>query len=64
MQKGQVVTVTDAWGNKLKRKVVSVSDRKVYVCKSEELANATQARREPKAVGFPVEHVELAEKSP
>jgi phosphoribosyl-dephospho-CoA transferase len=64
MKQGQLVTVVDARGNKLTRKVVSVSDRKIYVCKSEEFASAMQERREPNAIGLPVDDVELIKKSP
>jgi len=62
MQKGQLVTVIDAWGSELRRKVVSVSGQKIYVCKSEEFASAMQERREPTAIGFPMDDVKLVEK--
>lgn len=57
MKPGQSVTVIDAWGNKLKRKVVSVSERKIYVCKPEELKNSLYEHRVPNAIGFSFEHI-------
>jgi hypothetical protein len=57
MQKGQLVTVHDAWGNKLKRTIVAISNGKVYVCTREEFTSAMRESRDPKAVGFPVEDI-------
>jgi len=62
MFRGQLVTVIYAWGIKPTRKIVSVSNRKIYVCKSEEFARAMQERCEPIATGFPVDDVELVKK--
>ena len=63
MKQGQRVTVKDAWGNKLTRAVVSLSERKINVCKPEELKNALLERRSPVSIGFPLEDVTLSGKS-
>ncbi len=61
MLRGQLVTVIDAWGKRLVRKVVNISERKVWVCKPEEFEKALHERREPNSIGFPVEDVGVAE---
>ena len=63
MLRGQSVTVIDAWGKRLKRKVVVASDRKVWVCKPEEFEKASREGREPNSIGFPVEDIEMGRKS-
>ncbi len=63
MKPGQLVTVIDAWGNKLKRKVVGASDQKVWVCRPEEFEKASREHRKPNSIGFPVEDVEATRKS-
>lgn len=57
LRPGQPVSVTDAWGRNLLRKVVAVSGQKVWVCKPEEFEKARRERREPVCVGFPREAV-------
>jgi hypothetical protein len=58
MRRGQLVTVQDAWGRKFAKKVVAVSDLKVWVCNPEEFENALHEGREPVAIGFPKEDVD------
>jgi hypothetical protein len=58
LKRGQVVTVRDAWGSRLTRKVVEVSDLKVWVCSAEEFEKARREHREPACIGFPEEDVE------
>jgi hypothetical protein len=58
IKRGQLVTVRDAWGRKLSKKVFAVSGVKVWVCSPEEFENAMRERREPKGIGFPKEDVE------
>ncbi len=60
---GQLVTVTDAWGRKLKRRVVIASDRKVWVCTVDEYEKASRECREPNSIGFPLEDVRFTTKS-
>jgi hypothetical protein len=63
MLRGQLVTVVDAWGKRLKRKVVIASNQKVWVCKPEEFEEALRENREPCAIGFPREDVKLSRES-
>jgi hypothetical protein len=58
IKRGQAVIVSDAWGTRLSRKVVEVSELKVWVCSSEEFERAMREHREPACVGFPKEDVE------
>jgi hypothetical protein len=52
MQKGQIVTVTDYEGKKLRRKVVDVIGEVVLICKEEEYEKAQKYRSLPWCVGF------------
>jgi len=58
IKRGQWVIVSDAWGTKLSKKVVDVSDLKVWVCSPEEFEKAMREQREPACIGFPREDVE------
>ncbi len=52
MQKGQIVTVTDYQGKKLRRKVVDVIGDVVLICKEEEYPDAQKHKSLPWCVGF------------
>jgi len=58
MKPGQSVIVSDAWGVKLSKKVVEISELKVWVCSPEEFEKAMREHREPACIGFPKEDVE------
>jgi hypothetical protein len=62
MHRGQSVTVSDAWGNKLNRKVVSASESTIFVCKPEDFDKALREGTEPNSIGTPVEDVIIAKK--
>ena len=52
MRCGQQVRVQEAFEIKDVKRIVSVDDRTVYVCREEEFRQAKAERREPVSVGF------------
>jgi len=54
---GMIIEVSAFRGARLKRRVVEIIDRTIYVCKEEEWESAKQQNREPTAVGFPLKDV-------
>lgn len=57
---GESVEVSAAFGDRLRRRVVTVANERVYVCTEEEYQAAKRGRRAPAAVGFRVEAVRRA----
>lgn len=57
MQKGQVVTVVDFEGKKLKRRVIGSVGDVVLICKDEEFQAAQKDGRQPSYVGCRKEYL-------
>jgi hypothetical protein len=57
MRYGAEVEVTEAFENKVLRRVVATDERNVYVCTEREFREAEAGGREPVSIGFPRQFV-------
>jgi hypothetical protein len=57
MESGQIVTVTDAWGHPLTRRVIVDRGSSVVVCNEEEFGAAKMENRAPQGIAFPMKDV-------
>jgi hypothetical protein len=61
---GAPVDVDAAFGESLRRRVVTVENGRVYICTDDEYQAASQADRSPTCVGFRPEAVRLVSADP